>query len=100
MLAKLPKDFKVDDTIRLYEAQYEALAGSESPSISKDTLARELLQQAQQIQQGSALLPSLELGLFAAGRISYPALTARLRWVSHFDSSSPSNNLCPWPYAS
>ena len=80
MLAKLPKDFKVDDTIRLYEAQYEALAGSESPSISNDTLAGELLHQAQQIQQGSALLPSLELGLFAAGRISYPALTARLRW--------------------
>ncbi len=85
VLAKLPNGFDVNSSIAecealLTQAECEAILTKMNPVSTGATIANELVQQARGIEQGAALLPSLEVALFSAGRISYPHLQARLRW--------------------
>ena len=77
MLDALPADYDADAEVeRLEGLQVEMDNGL----FSSEMILQHLQDQAKEIEQFSGLLPSLELGLFSAGRISYPALQARLRW--------------------
>ena len=77
LLDDLPEDYDVDEQIAKTQLLEQELAGD---FISSEKIAEQLLEEAKQIEQVVGLLPSIEIGLFTAGRISYPALQERLRW--------------------
>ena len=74
----MPSGFDVDKEIEIMEKTADEMAGG--GLFTSDAIVADLMASSRVIEQGAGLLPSLELGLFSAGRISYPALQARLSW--------------------